>query len=442
MPHYPAVTGYTVPRRRPFHHMTDKNLDVAALGQVFTPPAIVERMLGLMRRHGRVLDPACGDGAFSARLPGCVAIELDAQHCPRGALNQDFFDYPESEQFDTIIGNPPYVKARDILPGTALRLHSTLLNGHANLYFHFIEKCIRHLRPGGELIFITPRDFLKATGAAQLNTWLNDQGSITDLIELGDAKIFSGALPNCIIWRFEKGDFARHLGDGRRMRLVDGQLMFTRGIYSVPMASLFSVKVGGVSGADEIFASAELGNADFVCSRTAQTGELRRMIYLDGEPNALAARHAPALGHLAEYKERLLARRVTSFDEANWWCWGRRHPASTASRIYVNHKTRNPRPFFLHSCTNFDGSVLALLPHAQDKDALATLTQMLNDVDWAELGFVCDGRFLFAQRSLAHALLPEDFEAFVGVKKSLPSLPAGEEGARQGGGFLRVKPGK
>ena len=29
---------------------------------------------------------------------------------------------------------------------------------------------------------------------------------------------------------------------------------------------------------------------------------------------------------------------------------------------------------------------------------------LLNEVDWAELGFVCDGRFLFAQRSLEHAL--------------------------------------
>jgi adenine-specific DNA-methyltransferase len=417
--------------------MTDKTLDVTTLGQVFTPPAIVERMLGLMRRHGRTLDPACGDGAFSARLPGCIAIELDTRHCPSGALNQDFFDYPESEQFDTIIGNPPYIKARDIQPGTALRLHSTLLNGHANLYFHFIEKCIRHLKPGGELIFITPREFLKATGAAQLNVWLHDQGSITDLIELGDAKIFTGALPNCIIWRFEKGDFARRLGDGRRMRLTGGQLMFTRGIYSVPLASIFGVKVGGVSGADEIFASGELGNADFVCSRTAQTDELRRMIYLDREPNAHAPRHAAARGYLAEHKERLLARRVTSFDESNWWCWGRRPPASKAPRIYVNHKTRNPRPFFLHPCNNFDGAVLALFPHAQDRNALVTLTGMLNDVDWAELGFVCDGRFLFAQRSLAHALLPEDFAPFAMEKKNLSPLPASGKSARESGGFLR-----
>ncbi len=37
---------------------------------------------------------------------------------------------------------------------------------------------------------------------------------------------------------------------------------------------------------------------------------------------------------------------------------------------------------------------------------------MLNDVDWSELGFVCDGRFLFSQRSLEQALLPEAFAEF------------------------------
>ncbi len=181
------------------------SFDVARYGQVFTPDQIVERMLALRRNQGRVLDPASGDGAFSARIPACVAIELDPAHCPAGALNIDFFAYPEAEKFDTIIGNPPYVKARDILPETALRLSSRLLDGHANLYLHFIEKCVRHLAPGGELILITPRDFLKATGAGRLNAWLFDQGTITDFDDLGDSKIFAGATPNCAIWRFEKG---------------------------------------------------------------------------------------------------------------------------------------------------------------------------------------------------------------------------------------------
>lgn len=376
-------------------------LDVALRGQVFTPDRIVERMLGLRRNRGRVLEPSCGNGAFSARIASCVAIENDPTICPPEAINLDFFAYPESEKFDTIIGNPPYVRARDIRPETRLRLGSQLLNGHSNLYLYFIEKCVRHLAPGGELIFITPRDFLKSTGSAQLNTWLHAQGTITDIEELGDAKVFAGVVPNCVIWRFEKGNPSRQTRDGRRMVLVGGQLMFTRGIYSLPLASVFSVKVGAVSGADQIFAHEELGNADFVCSRTAQTGELRRMIFDPPLP----------LPYLEAYKPRLLARRVTKFDESNWWKWGRRHHVSDAPRIYVNQKTRNTRPFFIHPCRNYDGAVLALFPYRRDAD-IGLLARMLNDVDWNELGFICDGRYLFAQRSLEQALLPEDFAQF------------------------------
>ena len=377
-------------------------LDVASRGQVFTPLEVVERMLALRRNQGRVLEPACGDGAFSSYLPNCVAIEIDPAISPHYAQILDFFAYPETEKFDTIIGNPPYVKARDILHGTRKHLASQLLNGHSNLYLHFIEKCVRHLKPGGELIFITPRDFLKTTGAAQLNTWLFDQGTITHFDDLGDARIFAGATPNCAIWRFEKGNLTHRTNDGRRMTLCGGQLLFARGIYSVPLASVFSVKVGAVSGADDIFTNTELGNTDFVCSKTAATGELRRMIF-----------DLP-LPELEAHKERLLARRVTRFDENNWWKWGRRHHVSDAPRIYVNHKTRNLQPFFLNGCKNYDGSILALFPHQKTLDmaTMRQLTALLNDIDWAELGFICDGRYLFSQRSLEQSPLPECFAPF------------------------------
>ncbi len=377
-------------------------LDVASRGQVFTPLEVVERMLALRRNQGRVLEPACGDGAFSSYLPNCVAIEIDPAISPHYAQILDFFAYPETEKFDTIIGNPPYVKARDILHGTRKHLASQLLNGHSNLYLHFIEKCVRHLKPGGELIFITPRDFLKTTGSAQLNTWLFDQGTITSFDDLGDARIFAGATPNCAIWRFEKGNLTHRTNDGRRMTLCGGQLLFARGIYSVPLASVFSVKVGAVSGADDIFTNTELGNTDFVCSKTAATGELRRMIF-----------DLP-LPELEAHKERLLARRVTRFDENNWWKWGRRHHVSDAPRIYVNHKTRNLQPFFLNGCKNYDGSILALFPHQKTLDmaTMRQLTALLNDIDWAELGFICDVRYLFSQRSLEQSPLPECFAPF------------------------------
>ena len=64
-------------------------------------------MLALRRNHGRVLEPSCGDGAFLRHLPAAVGLELDPEHCQPGAQAIDFFAYPEREQFDTIVGNPP-----------------------------------------------------------------------------------------------------------------------------------------------------------------------------------------------------------------------------------------------------------------------------------------------------------------------------------------------
>ncbi len=370
--------------------------DVTRRGQVFTPPPVVEQMLAMRRNSGRVLEPACGDGAFFRHLPGAVGIEIDATHCPEGALNMDFFAYPLTETFDTIIGNPPYVRFQDIAEDTRRLLNAEAFDGRSNLYLFFIRKAVVHLRPGGELIFITPREFLKATSSMALNRFLHDEGSITDIVDLGDARIFEGALPNCVIWRFVRGDMRRMLSDGRQFVLCGGQLLFTRGHYPVKLSDVFFVKVGAVSGADDIFTDAVFGNADFVCSHTVSTGRTRRMIY---------DRRLP---QLQAHKQRLLARRVARFDESNWWRWGRGLYESDRPRIYVNHKTRATPPFFLHRSPYFDGAVLALFPHEPQADMLE-LTALLNAVDWKELGFVCDGRYIFGQRSLETAVLPACF---------------------------------
>ena len=397
--------------------------DISGLGQVFTPPAVVQAMLALRQNRGRVLEPSCGDGAFSRHLPGCVAIELDRRHAPAGSLNLDFFAYPEREKFATIIGNPPYVRYQDILPSTKALLRSRRFDQRSNLYLFFIEKAILHLKEGGELIFITPRDFLKTTGSVRLNQWLHARGSITHAIELGDAKVFSGAVPNCLIWRFELGCRERTLryaeigaGDPlpnilaappweeRHFIETAGQLMFSREKHALPLKALASVKVGAVSGADEIYADARQGNRDFVCSSTRATGKTRRMIWVgvDDPPPAC----------LLPHKSRLIARGIRPFDETNWWQWGRGYPENNAPRVYVNGRTRQAQPFFLHPCRHYDGAVLAIFPRLPTID-LPTFCAALNDIAWEQLGFVCDGRYLFSQRSLENAPLPESFVRFL-----------------------------
>lgn len=382
-----------------------RKLDVQALGQVFTPAQVVELMLGLRRRGGRVLEPSCGDGAFARHLPGCVAIELDPRVAPDYALGLDFFAYPLSERFETVIGNPPYVKYQDIGADTRRLLDGTFFDGRSNLALFFIEKAVRHLEPGGELIFIVPREFIKLTAARKLNQWLFEHGTITHWIETGDTRLFDGAVPNCAIFRYELGDFTRRTEyrewngawETREFVAMDGQLTFPRTHLSVPLASLFEVKVGAVSGADRVFEHPR-GNCELVCSKTIDTGRTRRMIYNLKHPA------------LVPHKRLLLERRVKAFDETNWWMWGRAfHDAPGRPRIYVNGRTRRPAPFFTHACEAYDGSILALFPRIEGMDIARAIALLNTAVPWADLGFVIDGRFVFSQRSLQTLLLPDLF---------------------------------
>jgi adenine-specific DNA-methyltransferase len=170
------------------------------------------------------------------------------------------------------------------------------------------------------------------------------------------------------------------------------------------MRDIASVKVGAVSGADDIYASDEFGNLDFVCSSTVKDGKTRRMIWV--------GKHDAPPDCLLPHKDRLISRRIRAFDEKNWWQWGRGYPITNAARVYVNAKTRQDRPFFVHECKSFDGAILAIFPHNPHLDIRA-LCDALNSVKWDQLGFVCDGRFLFTQRSLENAPLPEVFRQFL-----------------------------
>jgi adenine-specific DNA-methyltransferase len=88
-----------------------------------------------------VLEPSAGDGAFFAlrqRGAEVVGIEID-RALPGRAQVGDFFAYPLDEQFDTIVGNPPYVRYQDVA-GKRKSLNSDLFDARSNLFLFFIEK--------------------------------------------------------------------------------------------------------------------------------------------------------------------------------------------------------------------------------------------------------------------------------------------------------------
>ncbi|MCY4418348.1 MAG: class I SAM-dependent methyltransferase [Cytophagales bacterium] len=369
-------------------YFLNKDTCMERLGQVFTPPSIVALMVSLIQNQGDILEPSAGDGAFLRELPlnRVKAIEINPMLCTQlkttypsaHIMESDFFDFTTSRRYDTIIGNPPYVRHQDILSTTKEHLNSKLFDRRSNLYLFFIERCIRLLREGGELIFITPRDILHLTSARKLRRFMHTIGTITYWQDLGDDKVFLNATPNCAVWRFEKGG--------------------SSGVLSLDpsgtcLGDYFDIKVGAVSGDDAIFTQEKYANAEFVCSRTRKEGYLRPMIY--------NVAHESLLPH----KKRLLSRRIKRFDEQNWWSWGRACPLRKGKRIYVNTKTRHPAPFFVSDVPHFDGSVLALFPKKNMN--LDQAAERLNSIDWKAKRFMCNNRYLFSQHSLHNCAITE-----------------------------------
>lgn len=181
-------------------------------GVFFTPPPLVERLCDLVSHagfkweQGRIIDPACGGGAFLAPATSRVIRELEN----RGYTARRIFDEIASRLrgveidpfsawmaqvfvdvaalrvstlvgeplpnlvmtadaleatgpqftggFDLVIGNPPY--GRVTLPENVRRRYAESLFGHANLYGVFTHLATQLVRPRGVIGFVTPTSFL------------------------------------------------------------------------------------------------------------------------------------------------------------------------------------------------------------------------------------------------------------------------------------------
>lgn len=180
----------------------------AELGAHYTPPALCERLLEMATDAGtdwscaRVLDPACGGGAFLAPAARRMAAAMDGLEA-EAALSQierrltgfevdpfaawmsavfleatlvDLCDragrrlrsvvrvcdsleqVAVGEGYDLVVGNPPY--GRVTLSGRLRKRFAESLFGHANLYGLFTHQALRLARTGGLIAYVTPTSFL------------------------------------------------------------------------------------------------------------------------------------------------------------------------------------------------------------------------------------------------------------------------------------------
>ena len=172
-------------------------------GQYFTTNLYLkECVFTLIKNNPRtILEPSMGQGDLVDYVShknnnyNFDLFEIDKTIIPLKSINEknihycDFLTCNIKNTYDTIIGNPPYVKTKK-----------------GNLYIDFINKCYHLLNNNGELIFIVPSDFIKLTSSGKIINKMMKNGTFTHIIHPNNESLFKNASIDIIIFRYCKNN--------------------------------------------------------------------------------------------------------------------------------------------------------------------------------------------------------------------------------------------
>jgi adenine-specific DNA-methyltransferase len=195
----------------------------------------------LQARPRRLLEPACGDGAFFAALVrlGAVGVEsvvgceifaheaekarTRARAVPGAAVEviaADFLQWAlarlqDGAVFDAVLGNPPFIRYQYLnrqIQAQAERLFRRLnltFTKHTNAWVPFVVASLALVRPGGRLAMVVPSELLHILYARSLRSFLGRQCSrilVLDPQEIWFEKTLQGVVLLLAEKREEAGD--------------------------------------------------------------------------------------------------------------------------------------------------------------------------------------------------------------------------------------------
>lgn len=301
----------------------------------------------------------------------------------------DFMEKQINKKYDTIIGNPPYVRTKK-----------------GNLYIDFTEKCFNLLKDGGELIFIIPSDFFKLTSASKLLNIMLAEGTFTHIFHPHDEKMFDNASVDILIFRYckNKNKEKRVIYNNEELYInnTNGLITFTKEDNKdcKLFKDYFDIYVGLVSGKEDVYKNKDIGNIEVLNG----DNKIDKYIYIDKFP----CKDDNINNYLLSYKQELISRKIKKFNEDNWFQWGAPRNINTMIEykgeecIYIYNLTRKKTIAFIGKIGYFGASLIMLKPKNKNFN-LKNVTKYINSDEFKN-NFIFSGRFKIGHRQISNSI--------------------------------------
>lgn len=385
-----------------------------ARGQFFTTrDRVLNALTSLIRNRGDILEPSAGRGHIikkleSLGLQDINALELDKTQadqkvCESQIIVGNFFNFQWYENYDTVIGNPPFVKLKNVEKPT-MDILPEKINQNGNLYYYFIKYSVVLLRENGELIFILPKEWLYNVSAQFVRDYLSEYGTFTHFIDCGEEKLFDDAdVPALCIFRYQKdytgqtkyyNSLDDFYSDTYQLKITSfgKTISFVNEIVTgSTLSDFFDLKVGLVTGAEPIYKITDpnLVIDGYYKEIITTDRQLTNYIYLE-DFTSLEDVPEPLREFLQSKERELRARKIKKYTDKNWWKYGAMRNldvmSSNRPRILCLMKTREENMFWLgQESVCYSGGILGLFPKSGVNLDLNKVIDYLNSNDFKEI---------------------------------------------------------